>query len=274
METIPKDFSSKYTFKASLIESLRRGVIALLPLNRGFYNRCKNANLILAKTEITRDLIPNQYRHKAVLFTDVAVEERASYDSKSSCNSDQINFITVGRLDAWRGFDLVLESFASVVKENPNVHLTIVGNGSERDRIENIIRCRGLKEYVTLTGKVSMQAYKELMQNSDVVVNASLKEGAVTVSFDSMAMGKPLICLDTTGYTRYFSNDYAILIPIKNRKQVIADLSNGMKRLTDADLRTKMGNQALHAGSAFTWETKGRELFNLLTEKLNESNSI
>lgn len=49
-----------------------------------------------------------------------------------------------------------------------------------------------------------------MMDRADVVINAALKEGAVTVSFDCMAMGKPLICLDTTGYTRYFTNEYAI----------------------------------------------------------------
>lgn len=42
------------------------------------------------------------------------------------------------------------------------------------------------------------------MKKCDAVINASLKEGAVTVSFDSMALGKPLLCIDTTGYTRYF----------------------------------------------------------------------
>ena len=272
LETIPKDFSSRYSFKEGLIESVRRTVVSLLPFNRSFHTRCKNADLILSKTDITRNLIPEHYRHKAVLFTDVAVENKECINLGKDNNSTITEYITVGRLDAWRGFDLVLESFADVVLTNPKVHLTIVGKGADRERLESIISNHNLQDFVTLTGKVSMEEYYKLMQKADVVVNASLKEGAVTVSFDSMAMGKPLICLDTTGYTRYFSNDYAILIPIVNRQQIVTELSKGMKKLTDSSTRTQMGQRALLAGNAFTWETKGRELFELLTKKINGSN--
>lgn len=98
------------------------------------------------------------------------------------------------------------------------------------------------------------------MQQCDVVINASLKEGAVTVSFDSMAMGKPLICIDTTGYTRYFSSDYAVLVGRQGRAATIEELSKGILLLTDAYKRYEMGNKAQQAGSQFTWKKRGEEI--------------
>ena len=88
-----------------------------------------------------------------------------------------------------------------------------------------------------------MERYQEYMRNCDVVVNASLKEGAVTVSFDSMAMGKPLICIDTTGYTRYFSPEYAEIIQRKDRESTIQGLADSMMKLTDAHTRYEMGKR-------------------------------
>ena len=107
------------------------------------------------------------------------------------------------------------------------------------------------------------------MQKADVVVNPCLKEGSVTTSFDAMAMGKPLICLDTTGYTRYFSSDYAEIIPIQSRNRTIEDLSKALLKLTDFDLRKKMGAMAFENAQNFTWENKGIEIYNVITKHYN-----
>ena len=268
LETIPAEYSNQYARKSRIIEWVRRTIVKALPLNFGFKKRCKNADLMLCKTEITRDLIPAKDRERAVLFTDVAVEKQPIVANVDSKDNNTVEFITVGRLDAWRGFDLVIESFARVAKTNKNLHLSIVGKGADRQRLKGIAESLGVQELVTFTGKVAMDEYYRLIAASDVVVNASLKEGAVTVSFDSMAMGKPLICLDTTGYTRYFSNEYAVVIPRTGRNEVIANLATAMERMTNADERKTIGEKAKNAGAQFTWEARGEEFKELLNSKL------
>lgn len=268
LETIPAEYSSHYARKSRMIEWVRRLTIKALPINFGFKERCRNADLMLCKTEITRDLIQAGERDKAVLFTDVAVEKQPFVTETSSKESDVIEFITVGRLDAWRGFDLAIEAFARAAMTHKNMHLTIVGKGADKERLKNIAKSLGVQEQITFTGKVAMDEYYRLLAESDVVVNASLKEGAVTVSFDSMAMGKPLICLDTTGYTCYFSNEYALVIPRTGRNEVIANMAAAMQRMTDAGERRTIGEKAKRAGAQFTWEARGEEFKELLNIKL------
>ena len=264
LETIPAEYSSHYARKSRLIEWVRRAAIKTLPLNFGFKKRCRKANLILCKTEITRDLIPAKDRDKTVLFTDVAVEKQPTITNVDSKNNNTVEFITVGRLVAWRGFDLVIESFAGLAKEKSNVHLTIVGKGADKERLQQLAKALNVSEKITFAGKVSMDEYYRLIAASDVVVNASLKEGAVTVSFVSMAMGKPLICLDTTGYTRYFSNEYAVVIPRTGRDEVVDNLAAAMERMTDANERKTIGEKARNAGAQFTWAARGEEYKELL----------
>ena len=267
LETIPAEYSTHYARKSRLIEWVRRAAIKTLPLNFGFKKRCRKASLILCKTEITRNLIPAKDRDKTVLFTDVAVEKQPTITNADSKNNNTVEFITVGRLDAWRGFDLVIESFARLAKEKSNVHLAIVGKGADKERLQQLAKALNVSEKITFAGKVSMEEYYRLLAAADVVVNASLKEGAVTVSFDSMSMGKPLICLDTTGYTRYFSNEYAIVIPRTGRCEVIENIAAAMLRMTDANERKTIGEKARNAGAQFTWAARGEEYKELLEKR-------
>ena len=260
LESIPAEYSRHYDRKSRMIEKVRRTVTSMAVWNRGFRKRCKQANLILCKTEITRNLIPQKYADKAILFTDVAAEISSAFHHSKRTNNNVTEFITVGHLDAWRGFDLVIEAMAGAIALNPNIHLTIVGSGLDKIRLERLIEKYSLESFVTLTGKVSIETYRELMANADVVVNAALKEGAVTVSFDCMAMGKPLICLDTTGYTRYFTNDYAILIPRKGRAEVIQSLEEAMLRMTQPKERDRLGRKAQEVSEKFSWENHGKEI--------------
>ncbi len=271
VETIPEEYSRLYPKKMRLVERVRRMVVGNLKWNRGFRNRCRNANLILCKTDILRNHIPERYRDKAVLFTDVAVDTQLdSPKVVESASNRRVEYLSVGRLDPWRGFDLTIEAFAQAVRLNDNIHLTIVGKGADKERLQGLIEQLGMTDKVTLAGAVSMETYQEYMRRCDVVLNASLKEGAVTVSFDSMAMGKPLICIDTTGYTRYFSRDYAEVIERGSRANTIKALADSIVKLTDSQLRYEMGLKAQQAGVQFSWGHRGEEIYQAIMKAIKE----
>lgn len=294
LETIPENFSRHYDTKCRIIEKFRRFAVACAKLNVGFYYRCKQADIILCKTEHTLKRIPQRFAAKAILFTDVAADvaadviahpdafpvcapdsccEMSSTTHNASSNSidKAINFISVGRLDAWRGFDLVLEAFAIARKQNNHLNLTIVGDGNDKSRLLSIVDKLNISSSVSFTGNVPMSEYKCLMNTADVVVNAALKEGAVTVSFDAVSLGKPLICLDTTGYTRCFSEKYAVIIPILERDVVIDKIKDAILTLANNEQRHQMSLNALNASSSLSWQNHGKHFRDILLDKLQIS---
>ena len=129
-----------------------------------------------------------------------------------------------------------------------------------------------MESVISLSGQVSIQEYYQKMAHCDVVVNPCLKEGAVTTAFDSMAMEKPLICIDTGGYTRYFSNDYAIVIPQQRRASIIMALKNAILKLTNPKLRADLGSKAKTIGERFTWASRGEEIYKVITKAYNTNN--
>ena len=208
-------------------------------------------------------------------MTDVAVEPvNAERYPRQRMEDGTVHFLMVGRLDAWRGFDLAVEAMAAASGKCPNIHLDIVGEGSDRGRIEKWIARTGMEQRVTLHGRVSMERYYQMMADCDVVMNPALKEGAVTTAFDSMAFGRPLIGIDTGGYTRYFHDEYAILIDRGRREQVVNDLAAAIMRMTDPELRARMGRLAQQAAALYTWEKKGEEIDEIIFQSLSTTEKI
>ncbi len=268
---LPAEYTKHYGFKNRLKEAAQRLMAKTLPLNGGFKRRCRDAKLILCKTEQTLLSIPEIYRSKATLFTDVAID---LFDTSKYCSQrDDIatRYLAVGRLDSWRGFDLMIEAFARALKINPNIELVILGKGSDRERLTSIKSRLKIGDKVTLRGQVSMEEYYQSMADCDVVINPTLKEGAVTTAFDSMSFSKPLICIDTGGYTRYFNNDYAVVLNRKCRCETIDDITSAIVRLTDAALRRTFSKRIEAVRSDFIWERKGEQIRDIIQQTIERN---
>lgn len=261
-DIIERDFSKHYTIKWRVIELLRRISVNLLKFNPGFISRCNNADLILCKTMSTFKSIPDNHKHKAELFTDVAVSkldsEYINYCQKKSKNI--IRFLAAGSLVGWRGFDILIESFATAANHDKNILLTILGKGTERNRLQNLIDELKMNKHIKLAGQLKISEYYQQFSTSDVAINPCLKEGAVTFSFDSMSFGKPLICIDTGGYTRYFSDKNAIVLERTTRKELIISMTKAILNLTNKSLISKLGKNASLIGSNLNWNNKGKEI--------------
>lgn len=271
VDSIPEEYCQHYSKLWQHTEWKRRMMVKALPYNPTFKKQCKNANLILCKSYSIYDNIPEKYRHKAVLFTDVAVEPQAVERFSPHTYKDGITrFIMVGRLEAWRGFDLAIEAMAIAVKENSKLHLDILGKGTEKEQILQHIKLYDMGQHVTMCGQLTMDEYYQKMADCDCVLNPCLKEGAVTTAFDSMSFSKPLVCIDTGGYTRYFDNDCAIVIPRESREEVIRNLANAILHMTDVTERKRLGDEVHKRGLGYTWEDKGKSIYETITKAYRE----
>ncbi|MFO1435825.1 MAG: glycosyltransferase [Gammaproteobacteria bacterium] len=79
----------------------------------------------------------------------------------------------------------------------PNAHFLIVGEGSEREMLENICRESGLKEVVHFLG--NRKDIPRLLKASDIGVLTSHSEGLSNALIEYLAAGLPVVCTNVGG---------------------------------------------------------------------------
>ena len=86
-----------------------------------------------------------------------------------------VKFITVGRLSGEKGHRYLIEAYSKVIKEIPNSRLFIIGEGTLRRQLEELITVKELKKYVILLGSVK-NPYNYISR-ANIFVLPSLHEG-------------------------------------------------------------------------------------------------
>ncbi|MEM6781329.1 MAG: glycosyltransferase [Pseudomonadota bacterium] len=107
-----------------------------------------------------------------------------------------LNFVCSGRLHPQKGFDRLLGCLPDLSLETP-WHLTILGEGDQRQELEDLIERHNLHDHVTLQGHVSNPwlYYKW----ADCFLLPSLHEGLPNVALENLLCGTPVIATSTSG---------------------------------------------------------------------------
>ena len=104
--------------------------------------------------------------------------------------------LTVARLDSseqYKGYDHILQALPEIRRQVPQVHYILVGKGSDRARIEQLITSLNLQDCVTLTGFVPDEELCDHYNLCNVFAMPSKGEGFGIVYLEALACGKPTI---------------------------------------------------------------------------------
>lgn len=105
--------------------------------------------------------------------------------------------ISVGRLMPQKGYDVLLPALAQVRKQFPGVHLTIIGDGPDKQALVN--QC----EHLAITSNVTFAGYRNdvlsMVAASDLFVLASRYEGFPNAALEALAIGIPVVLTDCPG---------------------------------------------------------------------------
>ena len=106
----------------------------------------------------------------------------------------QKKILAVGRLSTQKGFDRLIAAYSITLQKHPDWSLTIVGEGEERQNLEQQIKELDLEKKVNLRG-----ASKELQKHfksSDIFVLSSRVEGFPNALLEAMSHNLPVISFD------------------------------------------------------------------------------
>jgi phosphatidyl-myo-inositol dimannoside synthase len=104
--------------------------------------------------------------------------------------------LTVSRLAAserYKGHDRVISVLPRVLERNPDVAYLVVGDGDDRQRLEEMARKAGVGHAMRFAGHVPHQELPDYFRLADVFVMPSTGEGFGIVFLEAAASGIPLV---------------------------------------------------------------------------------
>ncbi len=102
--------------------------------------------------------------------------------------------VSMSRLHAKKGFDILIKSFDEVLKQYPNSILLIAGpDEGEEQKLKNLILDLELERSIYLVGSISGQDKIDFLANADLFVLPSHNENFGNVYIESLASGTPII---------------------------------------------------------------------------------
>lgn len=180
----------------------------------------------------------------------------------------KVRFICAGNLLALKGFHLALQAFAEAGA--PSSELVIVGSGPERDRLNRIAASLAIRDRVVFLGRLTRDQTLTEISNSHVLVHPSLHDSGAFVCLEAMALGKPVICLDSGGPAMQVTSETGFKIPISGVQQTVADIADAITVLSvDPLLRGRKGAAGrARVQELYDWSERVRAISDLYHESL------
>jgi glycosyltransferase involved in cell wall biosynthesis len=199
------------------------------------------------------EVMPNGVDINFFKPVDVSASTRAGF---SIGNGPVICF--VGAFHPWHGLDLLVESFARVLKEFPEAKLLLVGDGRARPALDQKIAEQGVGSSVIITGLVPQVQVPTMLALADVAVlpypqlPKELWFSPLKL-YEYMAAGKAIVASRAGQIAEVLHHGYTGLLTepgnVNGLSQAILDLLNNPK------LRSELGQNARRqAVEQHSWE--------------------
>lgn len=154
----------------------------------------------------------------------------------------------VGRLVEKKGFLVLLDAVAQLVRDGRALRVDLVGSGPLEDELRARLRALGLTDVVHLHGALPQGSVRQVVQQAAafaapcVVAADGNRDGLPTVLLEAMALGTPCVATPVTGIPEVVHDgETGLLVAESDPAQLAAALA---RLLDDPALRTRLAGQA------------------------------
>src|SRR5207248_5213564 len=207
---------------------------------------CASAEFVGAETDFSRDLLAARCpESRSKIFRVYNGIDLSRFPGGAEACPSKIRFLSVGRLVAFKGFDILIDACAESQKQRINFDCEIIGDGALREELEERARRQDLHERIRFAGEQSQNYVRSALRDCDVFVLASAPDerGASdifpTVIAEAMATGKPVVSTTVAGIPELVANRETGLLAPPRDARALADAMEQFAR--DENLRADFG---------------------------------
>ncbi len=129
----------------------------------------------------------------------IDVAKFAKREDKDLGKRERVKLLTVARLHWKKGLEYALEACLELKKRGIQFDYTIIGEGEEREKLTFLIHQLGLKNEVSLIGKLYPKKVITLLHDGDIYLQPSIQEGFCNSVLEAQAAGLLCVVSDAEG---------------------------------------------------------------------------
>jgi glycosyltransferase involved in cell wall biosynthesis len=243
------------------ISSLRN-LYRFLPFARSTYRDA--AAIIAASSQTYAEFVV--YRDKLFFVPEPGIARRQCYDSsRSPKRGSKLELIFVGGLIPCKACDLALRAAAPLLRSNL-ANLAVLGDGPERDRLEQLARSLEIEKAVSFCGWVSHAEVLSRLRSADVLVFPSVRDFGAGVVFEALATGAVPVVADFGGPGDIVYPEVGYKVPLTNEDDVVLQMEMILTELAhNRDRLEHLRRQGMaYVRERLTWDAKAQAVTRVL----------
>lgn len=210
-------------------------------------------NLCIAVSDKVSESYQKKYRVKRItvinnVINDQEIIEKAEINENVSFDNEQLNFISVGRLDYSKNYEMLFRVVKRLIDEGYDFKTYIVGDGAERENLNAMIKKYNMADSFILLGKKD-NPYP-YVKKSDLFLLSSRYEGLPTVIIEALILHVPCLSTEVGGIHEILNNSIGVISKNDEEKfyielKKLLDDKEKIKRLKDNLKDYKYDNESI-----------------------------
>ena len=262
----PWSLRKGFSFKGKFIELIRDLNNSLVKFDPLMHLTFAKAEKIYCDSRQTQKLIPKLYRSRSKVVFSMPTPQIIGniYEIEQNTIEEIFRVLFVGRFLHWKGIHLGLIAFARLHQKIPGSRFTIIGTGSERNRLQKLTKQLGIEEVVDWIPWMEQKKLSSVYFQHDVFLFPSLHDMGGNVVLESLHHGLPVVCLDIGGPGVMVDETSGRVIKTDKLEEeaVIERLSNALIELAEnSERRQQLSTGASARPSEFAFKDVVKNIY-------------
>lgn len=239
-----------------------RRLYRFMPFARSTYHEA--AAIIAASSQTYAEFAG--YRDKLFFVPEPGISRSlCSDDTRRTQPGAKLELIFVGGLIPCKACDLGLRAAAPLLRSGL-ARFTVVGDGPERSRLEQLVRSLEIDESVTFCGWVSHEEVLRRLRSADVMVFPSVRDFGAGVVFEALACGAVPVVADFGGPGDIVHPEVGYKVPLTDESDFVAQMQRILTELArNQDRLNRLRQQGMtYARKRLTWDAKAQDTVKVL----------
>jgi glycosyltransferase involved in cell wall biosynthesis len=239
-----------------------RNLYRYLPFARSTYRHA--AAIIAASSQTYAEFAA--YCDKLFFVPEPGIARSLCYgDSRNPGHGNKLELIFVGGLVPRKACDLALRAAAPLLRDDL-AQFTVVGDGPERNRLEELVRSLGIEKAVSFCGWLSHAEVLRRLGSADVMVFPSVRDNGAGVVFEALGTGAVPVVADFGGPGDIVHPDVGYKVPLTNEVDVVMQIEEILTELAhNRDRLEQLRRQGMaYVRECLTWDAKAQAVTRVL----------